>query len=236
MTTRATQSPHATETTEAPRARRSVRVARVADRVDDATTDVPAGYAEASEGKANAAKANAGRDNAGKPRRGRRPRTVPVTSRDRARREEREAREARARARVKVPLLQRDLTSTAVLITVVLVVLIAVAVPLRNYYEGRSEIARAQASIEALEQQKAELEADIKRYQDPGYVEQEARRRLGALEEGEQAWRIIDPRMTPSNPLTADGASDDRSWPEVLWDSLRTAPAAEPQPQPEPAE
>ena len=233
MTTRATQSPHATETTEAPRARRSVRVARVADRVDDATAAVPAGHAEAGKAKANAGKGNT---SAGKPRRGRRPRTVPVTSRDRARREEREAREARARAKVRVPLLQRDLTSTAVLITVVLVVLIAVAVPLRNYYEGRSEIARAQASIEALEQQKGELEADIKRYQDPGYVEQEARRRLGALEEGEQAWRIIDPRMTPSNPLTADGASDDRSWPEVLWDSLRTAPAAEPEPQPEPAE
>ena len=222
MTTRATQSPHATETTEAPRARRSVRVARVEDRVDDATAAVPAGHAKA------------GKANAGKPSRGRRPRTVPVTSRDRARREEREAREARARAKVRVPLLQRDLTSTAVLITVVLVVLIAVAVPLRNYYEGRSEIARAQSSIEALEQQKGELEADIKRYQDPGYVEQEARRRLGALEEGEQAWRIIDPRMTPSNPLTADGASDDRSWTEVLWDSLRTAPAAEPETAPEP--
>lgn len=170
------------------------------------------------------------KSNAAKPFRGRRPRTVPVASRDRARRAEREAREARARAKVKVPLLQRDLTSTGVLIAVVLVVLVAVAVPLRNYYEGRSEIARAQASIEALEQQKGELEADIERYQDPGYVEQEARRRLGALEEGEQAWRIIDPRMTPSNPLTADGAADDRSWPEVLWDSLRTAPAPEPAP------
>ena len=170
------------------------------------------------------------KSNAARPFRGRRPRTVPVASRDRARRAEREAREARARATVKVPLLQRDLTSTGVLIAVVLVVLVAVAVPLRNYYEGRSEIARAQASIEALEQQKGELEADIERYQDPGYVEQEARRRLGALEEGEQAWRIIDPRMTPSNPLTADGAADDRSWPAVLWDSLRTAPAPEPAP------
>ena len=161
-----------------------------------------------------------------KPRRKRRaPKTVPVASRDRAQREQAEARKKRGRA--KPLILQQDLASTGILIAVILTVLIAIAVPLRNYYEGRSEIARAQASIEALQQRKDELEADIARHEDPVYVEQEARRRLGVLAEGETAWRIIDPRMTQNPAITSEEAPDDREWHQFLWDSLREIPEAE---------
>lgn len=161
-----------------------------------------------------------------KPRRKRRaPKTVPVASRDRAQREQAEARKKRGRA--KPLILQQDLASTGILIAVILTVLIAIAVPLRNYYEGRSEIARAQASIEALQQRKDELEADIARHEDPVYVEQEARRRLGVLAEGETAWRIIDPRMTQNPAITSEEAPDDREWHQFLWDSLREIPEAQ---------
>ena len=172
-----------------------------------------------------------------KPRRKRRaPKTVPVASRDRAQREQAEARKKRGCA--KPLILQQDLASTGILIAVILTVLIAIAVPLRNYYEGRSEIARAQASIEALQQCKDELEADIARYEDPVYVEQEARRRLGVLAEGETAWRIIDPRMTQNPAITSEEAPDDREWHQFLWDSLRENPEVEaPEAEaPEPAE
>lgn len=169
-----------------------------------------------------------------KPRRKRRaPKTVPVASRDRAQREQAEARKKRGRA--KPLILQQDLASTGILIAVILTVLIAIAVPLRNYYEGRSEIARAQASIEALQQRKDELEADIARHEDPVYVEQEARRRLGVLAEGESAWRIIDPRMTQNPTITSEEAPDDREWHQFLWDSLREIPEAE-APEEAPAE
>lgn len=99
--------------------------------------------------------------------------------------------------------------------------------PLRNYYEGRSEIARAQASIEALQERKEQLEADITRHEDPVYAEQEARRRLGVLAEGETAWRIIDPRMTQNPAITSEEAPDDREWHQFLWDSLREIPEVE---------
>lgn len=163
------------------------------------------------------------------PRRGRAPRSVPVASREQARRE---AKEARSQRRKKKPaLLQQDVASAGILIAVVLVVLVAIAVPLRNYYEGRGEIARAQASIEALEAQKRQLESDIARYEDPEYAKQEARRRLGVLEEGETAWRIIDPRMTQGPNITTDQVPDTRAWQEVLWDSLREAPEIAPAPE-----
>lgn len=160
-----------------------------------------------------------------KRRRQRAPKRVPVASRDRAQRERATAKQRRGR--FKAALMQQDLASIGILIAVILTVLIAIAVPLRNYYEGRSEIARAQASIEALEARKHDLETDIARYDDPAYVEQEARRRLSVLAEGEQAWRIIDPRMTQHPSITTDEVPDTRQWHEFIWDSLREMPQVE---------
>lgn len=154
------------------------------------------------------------------------PRSVPVASRE-AERRERKA--AKARAKTRPGFRQRDLASTGILIVVILLVLAAIAVPLRNYYEGRGEIARAQTSIAALEAEKQQLETDIEHYQDNDFVEQEARRRLGVLAEGETAWRIVDPRMSGREPITSDAAevTDNRVWPEVLWDSLREDPESD---------
>lgn len=141
---------------------------------------------------------------------------VPVASRDRARAE------AKKKKR-KLPF-QGDITGLAIVICVLLIVLVAVAVPLRNYYEGRSEIARLNASISELEQRKVELEGDIAKYRDEGYVKQEARRRLGMIEPGETAWRIIDPRMTQNESITTEEIPDTRPWPQVMLDSLREVP------------
>lgn len=116
-----------------------------------------------------------------------------------------------------------------ILISVVLLVLLAIAAPLRNYYEGRAEIARAQESIERLEARKQALESDIAMYEDDAFMRQEARRRLGVVEEGETVWRILDPRMSAPDNITtaADEIPDDREWSEVLWDSLRDIPTEE---------
>ncbi len=155
----------------------------------------------------------------------RRPSTVPVASRDR----ENAQRAAAGTTRRGVKFPQQDLPSVVILLGVTLLVLFAIAAPLRNYYEGRAEIARAQDSIAALEAQKQDLERDIAMYEDEAFMKQEARRRLGVMEEGETAWRIIDPRMTASEPITTsrDNIPDDRSVPQVLWDSLRALPAQE---------
>lgn len=165
--------------------------------------------------------------------RGKTPRTVPVASRERG--NDQRAAKSTAKKRRLPAMFQQDITSTAILIALVIAVLIAIAVPLRNYYEGRAEIARAQSSIEQLEHRKAELEEDIAKYEDPAYVEQEARRRLGVMAEGESAWRIIDPRMSHSPSITTDEVPDERSWSEVMWDSLRELPESD-VPAPKPAE
>ena len=155
----------------------------------------------------------------------RRPSTVPVASRDR----ENAERAARRRQRGKaIAFPKQDMVGVVVLIAVVLLVLMAIAAPLRNYYEGRAEIARANESITQLQAQKDALEHDIAMYDDDAFIKQEARRRLGVMEEGETAWRIIDPRMTAPEAITTgkDDIPDDRTWPEVMWDSLRPAEGA----------
>ena len=155
-----------------------------------------------------------------------------MASREREQRRRAEEAAAGVKKRRLPALFQQDITSMAILIALVIAVLIAIAVPLRNYYEGRAEIARAQSSIEQLERRKAQLEEDIAKYDDPAYVEQETRRRLGVMAEGESAWRIIDPRMSHSPSITTDELPDERSWPAVMWDSLRELPEAPESPEP----
>lgn len=149
------------------------------------------------------------------------------------------ARAAKKQKRPRTDMLKGDIVGVAVLITVVLVVLIAIAVPLRNYYTGKAEIARLNESIAAKEEQKAQLQEDLERYSDPDYAKQEARRRLGMIEPGETAWRIIDPRMQGTT-ITSEHAEDpnaDKPWNQILWDSLREVPKEEEeQPAPESAQ
>lgn len=154
----------------------------------------------------------------------RRPSTVPVASRDRERAERAAQRRQRGKA---IAFPKQDMASVVILIAVLILVLLAIAAPLRNFYEGRAEIARANESIARLEAQKQALESDIAMYDDDAFLKQEARRRLGVIEEGETAWRIIDPRMTASEAITTgkDDIPDTRTWPVVMWDSLREVPS-----------
>lgn len=155
-----------------------------------------------------------------------RPSSVPVASRDAERAQRAAERAQRSRTRRARVFPKQDMASVVILISVVLLVLLAIAAPLRNYYEGRAEIARAQESIERLEARKQALESDIAMYEDDAFMRQEARRRLGVVEEGETVWRILDPRMSAPDNITtaADEIPDDREWSEVLWDSLREIP------------
>lgn len=122
-----------------------------------------------------------------------------------------------------------DIPSLAVIGVVVLLILATVYVPLKNYFDGRTEIARLEESIAAKQVEREGLVAEIERYEDEAFIEQEARRRLGVIEPGETAWRIVDGRMVPEGQMTT--SSDDEEvqpeWYEVLWDSIAEEPPEE---------
>lgn len=155
--------------------------------------------------------------------------TVPVASRDRAER----------RPKRRLPKVRNiSLGGVAIIVGAVLLVLVAIAVPLRNYYEGRTEIARLTESIAAKEAEKERLLDDIARYQDEDFIRQEARRRLGVVDEGEIAWRILDPRMSANSAVTTphDASGAHVAWYEVLWDAVAEPPLVPLNPPPAPVE
>lgn len=158
--------------------------------------------------------------------------TVPVSSRTAAQRGRGGKTAVAGRSRKKFH--QRfDLISVAVMVSVVLVILLSVAVPLRNYYEGRAEIARLEDSIAAKKAEKLRVEDEIERYKDADYVREQARSRFGLVEPGETAYRIIDPRITNKDSVTTSRQDyeEARPWYAVLWDAI-----AEPPEIPEPAD
>lgn len=146
--------------------------------------------------------------------------TVPVVTRS----------SAEQKRRPKRPKVRLSTMEIGVLVAVTILILVTIAVPLRNYFQGRSEIARLDESIIAKQLEKEHLMKEIDKYEDEAFIREEARRRLGLIEPGETAFRIVDPRMEQDPTLTtsADELAAEQSWYEILWDSVATPPIADP--------
>lgn len=109
-----------------------------------------------------------------------------------------------------------------ILVSVAIVILIIIAVPLRNYFQQRSEITRLTESIAMKQLEKERLQTEIEDYRSDAYIQEQARQRLGVIAEGETAYRIIDPRMDQDSSVTSDSSEveQQRTWYEILWTSV----------------
>ncbi|VEH72556.1 FtsB family cell division protein [Corynebacterium segmentosum] len=166
---------------------------------------------------------------------------VPVASRAADIRKSQRAQEKKNRKPDRMSIV-----GMTVIVVFVLLMLVIIAVPLRNYYHGRSEIARLNESIAAKQDEKDALLEEIDKYKSEDYIKQEARRRFGVVEQGETAYRILDPNIQPDNQVTtayrildpniqpdnqvttnSKEQEDSRPWFEVLWDSVAEPPEEE---------
>lgn len=145
--------------------------------------------------------------------RGKARRSVPVSSRKAAAAGPRKAGKPKARL---------GAVEIGVLVLVAILILATIAVPLRNYFQQRTEIARLTESIAAKEDERDRLASEIELYRSDAYVAEQARQRLGVIGEGETAYRIIDPRMDADSTVTSgeDEIEQERSWYEILWTSV----------------
>ncbi|WJZ02176.1 FtsB family cell division protein [Corynebacterium freiburgense] len=109
-----------------------------------------------------------------------------------------------------------------VLIAVSIVVLVMIGMPLRNYFQQRSDIARVQASIEAKEAEKQALLAELEKYESEEFIKEQARIRLGVIEPGETAFRIISPELKADSSTGQNAVQDvsDEPWYDVLWEAI----------------
>lgn len=137
---------------------------------------------------------------------------IPVSSRERAT-------ETRSATRAPFRLGSYGLIA---LFAVVLLILLMIAVPLRNYFQQHTEIARVESSLQAKQEQIDRLQTDLDRYSSEAYIREQARLRLGLIEPGETAFRILDPALDNDQSLTSDGTDVEPlgTWYETLWESV----------------
>lgn len=152
------------------------------------------------------------------------PRPRSVEGRDRRQREVRQAPRKLARSFVELPKKVNPLVTVAVILVLAFVAL-SVATPLRNYFQQRAELAEVNATIERQLAERDDLNEELDRYNSEAYVREQARTRLGVVEPGESAFRLMDPRIDTSSPTDPGMEQDDTEpdpWYTQLWGSVAT--------------
>ncbi|MEE6273119.1 septum formation initiator family protein [Georgenia sp. MJ206] len=115
------------------------------------------------------------------------------------------------------------------LFLVLLIAFIVLAPTLRHAVEQQEELREVTAQVEAARARNAELEADLERWQDPIYVQAQARDRLGFIMPGETSYRVVDPETVVGEGAAGgdDGAAVVRQleapWYLSVWDSIQVA-------------
>ncbi|WP_295629212.1 septum formation initiator family protein [uncultured Corynebacterium sp.] len=106
---------------------------------------------------------------------------------------------------------------------------LTLALPLRTFAEQRAELAETRENIARMEQRTVELQEQKERFADPEYVKEQARIRLGLVEEGETPFRIIDPALGTGDggDPVGEEVKPSAPWYEQLWDSVATPPKEE---------
>ncbi|WP_084252631.1 FtsB family cell division protein [Devriesea agamarum] len=134
------------------------------------------------------------------------------------------------------PVRRRDdggrglgLTKRALFLVVVVVISLATLVPsLNEYVAQRQQIDAMRVKVEQQQKEVAQLNTDLKRWDDPAYIAAQARQRLLYAKPGETQYRLTD-SSGKNVPLTeeqkaANEASKDE-WYSTLWQSVEGASA-----------
>lgn len=109
------------------------------------------------------------------------------------------------------------------LLVVFAILMISYASSMRAYLQQRSQIHELQATIAREESGIAAAEREKRRWNDPSYVEQQARERFGWVLPGEKAYQVLDAN---GDPLTGDDKLTDPSSvapekPDAWWSTVR---------------
>ena len=165
-----------------------------------------------------------GRPGSGRATPGRRPEAGRSALVDPARAARSAAQAARA-ARANPRLTGR----AAVLVLVLAVLTVSYASSLKAYLQQRDHIESMRAQIAQRQAAIEQLEAEKERWEDPAFVEQQARERFGYVMPGETAYVALDAegnRIQPEATLTKPsevGRREKRAWWEDAWASVELA-------------
>jgi cell division protein FtsB len=118
----------------------------------------------------------------------------------------------------------------AILGLIVLVLIVAVAPTLRVYLHQRGQISALEAQQARQRDEVATLQAQAKRWNDPAYVEAQARARLQFVRPGQKSYVVAAPpakvATAPASGVVAGTTgTTGRSWMDGLWQSVQKAGA-----------
>ncbi|WP_422935928.1 FtsB family cell division protein [Sinomonas sp. P47F7] len=126
----------------------------------------------------------------------------------------------------RAPVPARAFSGRIVALALVLVaVTIMLAPTVRVFFSQRAEIQSIQADIAAKQSDQANLKQEISRWQDPAYVQQQARDRINMVMPGETSYWVFGDAgtQTAQSGSTAGSSPQDVPWTQALWDSVRRA-------------
>ncbi|MBM6402721.1 septum formation initiator family protein [Phycicoccus sp. CSK15P-2] len=134
------------------------------------------------------------------------------------------------RARVGGAVSNRVVRRGVVLASIGVFLAVLLSSSVAAWLHQRNEIAALRDEVAEQEADVAHLRAERERWNDPAYVEQQARERLKFVRPGERSFTVLDPETGDEDggPEAAPGTDPDvpvHPWYDTLWQSVRTADA-----------
>lgn len=116
---------------------------------------------------------------------------------------------------------------TFVMLTILVLTIVVLAPGLRTLVEQQNQLAELRASVEEHKASVKDLEGDIARWDDPAYIEAQARDRLVYVFPGDYTYLIVDDGTTVTTedgaPISASLQTTKVDWVRSLLASLVTA-------------
>src|SRR5690625_1493321 len=115
---------------------------------------------------------------------------------------------------------------TVALLTVLFIAALIMAQPLQLLLEQQNDITQAQQRLAHEQQRQKDYETQLERWEDPAYVQQQARERFNMVRPGERKYLVIDDEQeagVPEPSVTAIDEEVEMGWADRLWGSVLTS-------------
>jgi cell division protein FtsB len=122
------------------------------------------------------------------------------------------------------PVARARFTNRAAILLVVFAVLvISYASSMRAYLQQRDQINGLKQQIATSKASIAEAEREKQRWQDPAYIEAQARKRFGWVLPGETSYQVLDANGNPLTDPSSIGQAKPKAWWSKAYSSLEAA-------------
>lgn len=115
---------------------------------------------------------------------------------------------------------------TVALLTVLFIAALIMAQPLQLLLEQQNDITQTQQQLAQEQQREQDLETQLERWEDPAYVQQQARERFNMVMPGERKYLVIDDEEASTEPEPNVSTIDEdieMGWADRLWGSVLTS-------------